>query len=206
MLNLTIGAYWKARQEDVDMCATRLLIYMKNLSKIRPEFAHWSQLSSTYKKAIAQSEVKLESLSQATELLNAGRNRRDVGNSVINELGFRLNLWNKRHENESVELSVRCGVYSTKVTNSVVMNLAPNLLDKAADIKTLVQLHVESWEPNWVAVFSQSDIRNRQFNIDEPYLGKYLYVKHRELLPKEIDNSWMMTSSGQGYLLEPSSN
>jgi len=59
-------------------------------------------------------------------LLLAGRNRHDCGDrSVIEDLGFRVGMWNGSSSRDSVGLSVGCGAYSSVkgLGNALVMNL-----------------------------------------------------------------------------------
>src|SRR3989442_863361 len=88
-----LGAYWPARQESIEECGNRLGRFLTELAMCDPVFAIWCERGRSRKEA-SERHVAVEDRHDLLDLLDRGRNRRDVGRDVIDELGFNVGLWN----------------------------------------------------------------------------------------------------------------
>ncbi|MFC3650355.1 Imm52 family immunity protein [Dyella humi] len=190
-MKINVGAYWGSRQESLDQCAARLERYLSALRSF-PVLADWYLQGGSVRQASGKTPITQFGDGILTELLRAGRNKYDTKPGVIENLGYRVGLWNRRGETESASLLIGCGMYSTnpRLSNAVVLALPSNLetlsTDTQSAIKRLLCVHVEAWNPDWSAVFaSQCDaIKNRKGN--GPFLDKMLWLKSGTKAPEGL--------------------
>ena len=122
-------------------------------------------------------------------LLEKGRNRRDFGGAVIEQLGFMISLWKPLSETEEIGLSIICGSYSQShdryvaTPNSVIVSLPTGLGKfKQADYTARVlSAVVKAWEPSRAGVMSRQAINERASNGGFPLVDWMLY------LPNNVD-------------------
>jgi hypothetical protein len=160
-----MGAYWGPRPAPVDACAERLAKFMESLSDIDPLLASWFETGYSLRSARAK---KVEPQAGALrELLLASRARRDgAARSVMNDLGFRIGLWNGN--DTQVGLSATCGASppTTAFGNRVVVNLpeaegpALSLYQPRTGLAILKAI-IAAWEPSW-ATWTSDRLRNAQ--------------------------------------------
>jgi Immunity protein 52 len=174
-----IGAYWGPRQESLDACADRAVKFLEGISSAHPALSTWYQLGVMQTDALQQPAV-LERGAVLT-LLESGRNRRESDRSVIEELGYSINLWNG--QDPSVGLNIGCGRYhrSEYVKNAVVIDL-PRSDEGLADLalperaRAMMHLLVECWDPDW-ATWTSSELRREQRVVPgRPVLGWMTYL------------------------------
>jgi len=168
-----IGAHWGKRKESADECADRLAKFLHGLAPIDDTFSHWFQSASTRRKALNRG-VQI-SHSALRERLLAGRNRKDAGKAVIEELGFAVRLWSGQEDEEASVLSVHCGAHSSQpLSNSVVLYFprsgagAERCL-QAGNVLRTMKFIAECWDPDWAVCVSR-DLRSEL----EKYLGSPL--------------------------------
>ena len=180
-----LGAYWGPRQETVTDCAGRLSRFMRDLRDCDPALATWFALGRSRQQAL-QTRVNAEDYEVARELLERGRNRRDTDNGVIEDLGFRVSLWNGGEDDKEAGLSIKCGLFTRPsrgyLGHSVVLNLPTNLgeLSRAELMSRVVAAAARAWEPDWAGVMSRQAMDTRPFSGRMPFLDWLLYV------PKEV--------------------
>jgi hypothetical protein len=120
-------------------------------------------------------------------LLNRGRNRRDVGQEAVDELGFNVALWNGVRGDGEVSLSVTCGLYwksrnpSVGLSNNIVVTIPRELLEfEQTEITAhLLTIVVESWAPAWAGVMSLEAMNARKFDPELPFVDWMTYVPSR---------------------------
>lgn len=151
-----IGAYWGNRKESLSSCAARLEGFLAEISGISADFKPWFKKSHSKKETLNRS-VAFSAQTLATELAK-GSNKRDVDGSLIEDLGFRLDLWNGSDDSRSVGLNVLCGAAVDGINNACVLKYWQLGLEaafpqtsKAVDIVTAMVRH---WDPDWVTVTS----------------------------------------------------
>ncbi len=183
-----LGAYWPSRRESIVECADRLAKFLSALADCDPDLATWYEQGGSRKGASAL-KASIEDNDYLLNLLNRGRSKRDVGRDVIEELGFRVGLWNGVNGDREATLSITCGIYwdgpnpNAGLSNSVVLQLPKSLgaLSEAKNMARVLTVVAEAWEPTWAGVLSRAAMRARHFNPALPFVDWMAYV------PSEID-------------------
>ena len=186
----TVGVYWSARRESAEACTERLGKYLLSIKSAFPELADWYRKGGGASQAISLDQ---NNNGELLDLLTAGTNKRDLNGEVIEELGFRVGLWNKRKKSEAVGLGITCGLFSnsTGLSNAVTLSLPQDMdalsLKGSEVLKKLLLLQVEAWSPDWGAVFaSQGDaMKSRKGN--GPFFDQMLWLKNAGSSPEGID-------------------
>ncbi len=173
-----LGAYWDARPDDLKKCTEDARRFFAGLAEIDPLLAHWYQRGQSRKDALKR-KVDTFDIQKLQDLLRKGRNRRDVGREVIEELGFTLSFWNGAGEEEA-EASVRvhCGAYGEWVGNNVSVDLPYQSEDLkwVGNASSLLALVAEIWRPKWAGIMSKKAMRERDFNVERPFVDWMVYV------------------------------
>lgn len=173
-----IGAYWGSRREAAQQCGERLARCIAALAGVDPVLGSWFRRGA--RKAAARTPVDVDAMALG-ELLEHGRNRRDFGGEILEELGFTVGLWNRARP--AVGLSATVGTYSTSpgILNSFVLELPP-LADgssclyqpKAAGV--IFEAIVQAWNPEW-ATWTTHGWREAQAAAPrEPVVGWLTYL------------------------------
>jgi hypothetical protein len=178
MQKFILGAYWNARRESLDDCAEKVSRFFERLAKVDPLLGHWFERGRSRRDALERriDTVDIEGL---RDLLLKGRNRRDIGRDVIDELGFKLSLWNGADEDETeASINIYCGSYSEHVGNSIVLDLPYQSedLEWVARADALLALAAETWQPEWAGIMSKKAMRERDFDADHPFVDWMIYV------------------------------
>ncbi|QDV91613.1 hypothetical protein RAS2_27170 [Phycisphaerae bacterium RAS2] len=158
MSKLELGAFWRPRRESIEQCADRMQAFMEELVQCDEVFASWYQKGWSRKDALRR-KVDVHDRGALLTLLNKGRNRRDYGGEVIEDLGFSVGLWNGGPEERTAGLMIRCGLYSKVFglgANSVVLGFPEELgaLADASKTSRVLAITARCWEPDWAGVFS----------------------------------------------------
>ena len=177
---VVIGAYWGDRPESIESCVERLAGCLDSLADIEARFGTWYSKKSSRKAGSGASlSHTAETLSQ---ILLAGRNRRDFGGTVNEQLGFSMNAWNGDYE-RSASLSVFCGGYAgvAGLVNHFVIS-TPDSLDELveamdlATAKRLLTTIAGSWRPDW-ATIATDEMREEQRPLPrQPIVGIATYL------------------------------
>ncbi|HMP80759.1 MAG TPA: hypothetical protein PKD54_14990, partial [Pirellulaceae bacterium] len=186
--DLYLGAYWRPRKESTEKCAERLLVCLNELAKGSEVFASW------YDKARSKRDGKTRELElsrpvhlwpqeKVVQLLEMGRNRRDLDKSVIEELGYHVSLWNWGEPNRAIspmrsaKLDVHCGVYA-EGGNYVVVDFPEDpddLIEKEWALQALVAV-VRAWEPDGGGIVSRASRSPRPFTPGSPFVDWMIYL------------------------------
>ncbi len=200
-----LSAYWGNRKESSRSCAERLSHCLKAFASIDALLQPWFELGRSRKDALArQIRPDVESLEA---LFLKGRNRRDNDRSVIEELGFSLDLWNGASEAESVGLVVRCGSYATMPPNSCVVKLPPvsGIPSRLFGVSLLIELLsaiARAWEPDWGVVVSRfhRDQLNERSGV--PIVGWMTYLSAaRGAVPALPPPANVVEVDGKGWII-----
>lgn len=110
-------------------CADRLSVFFNELAFCDPVLKLWNTKGRSRKEA-QKKQIDGSDREMLETLLEKGRNRRDFGGAVIEQLGFSISLWKPLSEtgDEDIALSVHCGSY-VATPNSVSVHL-PEILGK----------------------------------------------------------------------------
>lgn len=179
-----LGAYWGSRQESSLRCGERFAHCVARLSEIDEILGSWFRRGAS--KAAAKTPVELDAESIG-RLLAQGRNRRDVDEEVIEELGFSFGMWNRATPTVGLSGTVGAHPSFSGVLNHFVLDFPPpdaearRLYDPNV-ARSIFDAVVEAWEPEW-ATWSTPALRGVQgVEAQEPVVGwmTYLNVKVRE--------------------------
>lgn len=209
MSDLFIGAYWPARKESQEQCAERLGTFLRECANCDPVLATWFETGRSRRQAMER-PVDIGNRDYLMDLLERGRNRRDVGQTVIEELGFRVVLWNGESGMKAVGLSIKCGLYWTSATtnagmgNSVTLDL-PEALDElrqADRMSRMLAAIVRAWEPDWAGVMSTDAMNARDFNTKVPFVDWMVYVS-RTIGSVPLPSSITLLEKGTLIVVQP---
>ncbi|WBP93106.1 hypothetical protein O6072_18020 [Mycolicibacterium neoaurum] len=169
-MKAVLGAYWNARADTVEDCAERASALLSALAPIDPLLTDWRDKAGSRRNALAQPLVTTN-YDDLVHRLFAGRNRTDVGNEVIENLGYAVSWWNSRENREGgITLRLHLGVTSPHVSNSVVLNLpdsrqTPRLYEKGA-ASALLSAVISIFQPDR-ASWSSNDLKKAQAEPDQ---------------------------------------
>lgn len=204
MENFYAAAYWGPRQEDLTSCVTRAQTCLAALATVSDDFATWRATGMSRKAALSNPPITSASSEALTKMFEKGRNRTDIGKHVIEDLGFRISVWNGRPDHEAASLSMGCGSYSkvSGIGNAVVLNLPPSFdVNSTQAAEALMTALVEPWEPEWAVVCSDAARALRQDH--EPFLHKALYLQSGMALPPDLPADVVVRDMGRGRLFLP---
>jgi hypothetical protein len=186
MSDFFVGAYWLSRKESIEQCADRLRKFFVALTASDPVLATWLEKGRSRKQALEKT-ADIREQSYLLGLLDRGRNRRDVGGTVIEELGFRVGLWNGGNGEKAAGLSITCGLYWTSpnpnasLSNCVTLDLPEDLgeLKQAERMCGVLAAVAQAWEPDWAGVMSREAMNARAFDAKIPFVDWMVYVPRR---------------------------
>lgn len=116
--------------------------------------------------------------------LDRGRNHRDTDDSAIDDLGYRVALWNGRDGDESASFNVGIGATSLVPgagTNSVVLTRPTRLGSEPEAHVEILQALLSIWSPEEMAVTSP-EYRRGQRRIDgRAVFGWFTYLPTRRV-------------------------
>jgi len=176
MQKFMLGAYWNARRDGLEECAENARRFFAGLTEIDPLLAQWYERGRSRKDALERKADTLN-VQRLEDLLLKGRNRRDIGREVIEELGFKISLWNGAVDEEAeASLRIHCGSYNERIGNSIVIDLpyqSSGWIEKATSLLALV---VEIWKPRWAGIMSERAMQKRDFDGAQPFVDWMVYV------------------------------
>lgn len=189
MNDIYIGAYWSPRQESVSSCASRAKKMFSSLASHSAVFSRWYELGESRKDALKRS-VDTNNTDKIAEFLQKGRGRRDDDKSIIEDLGFRIGLWNGENDQFSASISIRCGLYvaNPNLSNSIVVNL-PSTLDILANWETMLSVFssiVEAWQPDYGGVIDRRSRDTRNYIPHIPFVDWMVYIAGKEVALSNI--------------------
>lgn len=184
MSDLYIGAYWGPRKESAGQCAERLATCLRELAAASDVFASWYEKGKSRRDATKR-PVEPSQHSDILGVLEAGSSKRDIDKSVIEDLGFRVGLWNGASEEHSVSLNVTCGLFAqnANLRNSVVLDF-PEILgelgEKDRALQALLAV-VRGWEPEWAGIISRASRTTRPFTPGSPFVDWMIYLNRLDI-------------------------
>lgn len=181
MQKFMLGAYWDARADSLEKCTEDAARFLVRLAEIDPLLASWYKRGRSRKGALER-KVDILDVQKLQDLLLAGRNRRDVDREIIDELGYKLSLWNGAEEEEAeATVSIHCGAHNARIGNSVIIDL-PYQSERSEWVgkaSSLLALAAEVWQPNWAGIMSKMAMRERDFDGDNPFVDWMVYVPRK---------------------------
>lgn len=171
-------AYWAGRKEDAGACAARASRFLLSLRELSADLTCWREKGRSKKEALANQVYESQTANDLERLFAKGISKRDFSGEVSHDLGFSTFLWNGKDDDHASTLNMRCGVYTSVPTlgNAVVLNLPYSFdVTLAQDLRRLVAAFVDAWEPDWMAITSQTKMS--ECGTQNPFLDKALYLK-----------------------------
>ncbi|PTL82088.1 Imm52 family immunity protein [Vitiosangium sp. GDMCC 1.1324] len=104
-----VGAYWGPRRETALECARRAELFFHMLARCDPTLAQWYRGGRGAPRDLPGHPVRPVA-EEWEQLFLLGRNRTDLSKKVIEDLGFRVLVWNGKKECTFLKCS--CGGYS----------------------------------------------------------------------------------------------
>ena len=189
-MSMFVGAYWGPREEDIEGCAARVMDFFRRLSSISPFWARWYNIRRTRRNA-SKSSMNLASKKVIIELLDQGRNRGDTDNSIIEDLGFRVGLWNGEKKDRDASVNVHCGAYHPHSGNSVLIYLPRGVPELIAPepCAALLEAVVRSFEPEWGVVSSGATRSALQKKVGVPFVDWIFYHNQCDLDASKLPTS-----------------
>lgn len=172
-----MAAYWGPRMESAEECAGRASMFLESLSSLSDDFRGWRLPERSRADAFLNSPLVWDAR-RLEELFLKGRNRRDIGGESIDELGFRISVWNGKSGDETASLTMKCGLYSDVpgVSNVVLIKIPPRFdVHSTAQITLLLDSVIMAWSPEWAVVASQSSMTEHA-DQHRPFLDQALYI------------------------------
>lgn len=172
-----VGAYWGKRKETRDECAKRIADLLQRLGQEHPALATWYQKGRSKGEALRNIvELSADSICRIFEMHN-----RDTDGSQIEELGYRIGVWNGSNELPA-SFSASCGCYSDFVGNSAVLDFDPSWDDVKAmsseQLRAMLVDFVEAIDPD-KAVVTSDEYLDRA-GVDNPSAAGWLmYDRNR---------------------------
>jgi hypothetical protein len=179
--SLYVAAYWPARAESIEACAARVGRCLRGLSSLDVLLASWFLKGKRRSAANVPFDIDID-VSSVFDALLRGRNRRDTDRSVIDDLGFRLGVWNG-DDDDPVGLAIKCGMSNATpgLSNAVVLDLplrsprGANLYSRAV-VAAAIEILVEAWDPDWATVTSNSLREAQAVTGGRPVVGCLTYL------------------------------
>jgi hypothetical protein len=167
---------------------------------VSSSFSEWRLLGRSRSDAARATPINT-SAAGLVELFLKGRNRRDVDDEVIDELGYRISVWNGNSDEYVSSLTMKCGLYSTVdgLSNAVVLKLPPRFESMPMNrVRLIVLALVQSWDPDWAIVASRSRLEAEAEGM--PFLDRALYVKSSMNIPEGCSQKAVRQELGGGNL------
>lgn len=163
-----VGTYWSQRRESREEAAERIERFLDSLRANGSLFEQWFLKGRS--RALSNTVLPLDVNAVAAALET---NRRDVGGEDISELGFNLAVWN----GDVASLDVTVGAFSPRVSNSAVLSIAAGESSlSSSDWKGILDLAVESFDPEHGMVTNQENLNNLNF-INPWEAGRFIYER-----------------------------
>jgi hypothetical protein len=153
--NPFVGSYWSARKETRHECALRIAKFLAAIAD-QPSLTRWYLKARNRKAARVPLEISAEAIESCLKT-----NNRDDDGTAIEELGFRLSLWNGS-SGSPTSFTVTCGAFSKFVKNSAVLSLPPQATPMEASAQdlflSLLETSVQIWDPDDAVATSHESI------------------------------------------------
>jgi hypothetical protein len=192
-----VGSYWGSRREDAEECAARLRKCLKALAGVSPVFTHWRPKGRSAAEAVAADEVVA---SQLAELLRRGVNRRDMGGTPIEELGYSWSAWNGLSKSPAA-VSTTCGATSPAILNAFVLEFprptdqgARDLYERSTVIEVVSTLG-SAWDASFTVATSHGLRAARHWGPRQPVVGWVTHLAPDRPVPSAVPGTHVIASA-----------
>ncbi|WP_199747094.1 immunity 52 family protein [Corallococcus sp. AB049A] len=145
-----LGAYWTARHESDESCATRASNLFDELGRVEPTWRQWHETGRTFK----QAQKRRIQTDQASFLELFAKKKNRIGD------GFQYWFWAGPHPDETTSVNGFCGSADAVPTSVCVIDppsqgeVAERVLT-APVMREVLRSVVRCWAPAWGVVASQ---------------------------------------------------
>jgi hypothetical protein len=177
-----VGAYWGARKETALECARRAELFFHMLARCDPSFTQWYRAGRGFPRELPGYPVHLE-VKELEELFLRGRNRTDFGKNVIEDLGFRLHVWNAKKECTRLEL--HGGAYSPLGAGNLCLLEPPTQgavterLMRAPVLAEVLTCMATAWDPDYAMATTFEMVERVKKRNREVRVGWLTYLSRR---------------------------
>ncbi|WP_434384707.1 Imm52 family immunity protein [Melittangium boletus] len=178
-----LGAYWGPRKETALECARRAEFFFHLLAECDPTFVQWYRGGRGFPRELPGFPVS-SAPEEWEKLFLRGVNRTDATKRVIEDLGFRENVWNAKKLRTRVEL--HCGEYSLFGNGNTCLIYPPEegperermlCAPLMAGVLKSVAL---AWDPDFAMVSSTPMVDLIQKRPSEVRVGWLTYLSRRQ--------------------------
>jgi len=176
-----LGAYWGARPEDAEACAQRLAHMVRLLKPEDPLFARWFKNAKSLKETLKRPlDAELAGLRKYIQ----SKMMKDDRRQPMPDLGFSFGLWNGESGGDDVWLSINCGGYVERLSNTCVMRaphkgpVSERVLTSKFQTAVLRSL-ATAWEPDWGVAMSHDHREIIEKKCPDVLVGWVTYLSHR---------------------------
>lgn len=176
-----IGAYWGARQEDAEACARRLAALVQSLAPMDSLFASWFKGAKSLKESLKRPlELELPSLQKYVQ----SRIMRDSARKPMEDMGFRVGLWNGAQGGNDAWLSIACGGYSEFMSNRCLLEApyegpgSERVLTAPFQVQALRAI-ATVWDPDWGVGMSHAHRDIIEAKCPDVLVGWVTYLSRR---------------------------
>jgi len=185
--------YWWNRKESSQACAERLAAFLSEIRSLHPAYASWGILDEEVKFHVMPKEP-IPALKRALE---EGVNRNDTDGSIIEKLGFTINLSTEPLRSGGIQISANVGCYSKWVINTFLVgpiksSETPELVEFPV-MRDLARAIIRHIEPDYGMVRSD-EFDELVTDYDDPDLIP---------TPGEPDPGWMVYLADAYWPLPP---
>ncbi len=185
-----IAVYWGSREESLDICTKKVIDFFSILSEMNSSFEKWFEKGYSRKKALEHQYIF--EYDKINKSLLKSRIKTDIGNIIIENLGYSFSTWNGLQEGEVTGISIHCNTSANCVSNNVVINLPSNKeiyddIYKIDFILRMFNLLIEVWHPEQIVMTSKQLRDYVSANDDTPLIGWITYLNTQKKLEKLLN-------------------
>jgi len=191
-----VAGYWPSRSDGQAECTQSVITYLTELGRVDGRLATWFQGADTVQEARSNPiDVTAGSIES---LLLSGRSRLDSDGSVIADLGFGLSGWNGAlSSDDQARFSIRCSVTSTRVPNSVLVDVPGSIAaegDACETTRRLVATTAAVWRPDWATCCTDRLRKDQGAKAaGRIVVGQHTYIAARRGTPPDLPEPFTTT-------------
>jgi len=177
-----VGAYWGARKETALECARRAELLFHMLARCDPSFAQWYRAGRGSPRELPGHPVRPE-VKDLEALFLSGGNRTDLGENIIEDLGFSKILWNAKKG--ATDIHLHCGEYSPWGSGNVCLLYPPTegtVQERLLRVPVLVEVltcMATAWDPDFAVATSSEMVDLIEKRKREVRVGWLTYLSRR---------------------------
>ena len=187
-LIMKVAAFWGARPEFREACASRIAPLLQLVNEATGGLARWR----TQKAFLAATDV--ETVSRGLK-----QNRRDFGSCApIVEIGW-SGIWYVQGENTTGHMRVNCGGWA--LGNQILISLPHSMLSELQFVRPVISAIVQNFEPDWAVAATDLGYERRAALNLLPVVDWMVYLAGVRIPPEEVRGVFTVEPEGDGTLV-----